>query len=126
MKTKEGYLQYLESEHWKFIRESVISRDGRKCTKCGSTHNLQAHHRFYRSEWTMTKESDCITLCRSCHEAHHGITDATRNGNFKSLHHLMVARGEGKLTRREFQYYKHKMGWDRKRVTMWKTWRHVP
>lgn len=63
---------------WKEFRKNVIDSDGGKCTVCGkSSHEaiLQVHHTKYisgRLPWEYAPES-CVTLCKGCHAAEHGI-----------------------------------------------------
>jgi 5-methylcytosine-specific restriction endonuclease McrA len=68
---KTLYSEYLFSPEWHRIREKVLERDGHKCTKCGSTQKLHAHHETYDR---VGKENidDLLTLCRQCHLAVHG------------------------------------------------------
>jgi len=63
---------------WKEFRDNVIELDGNICLKCGrSGHEvtLQVHHKKYikgRKPWEYGVD-DCITLCKGCHAAEHGI-----------------------------------------------------
>ena len=53
--------------------ESVIARDG-KCLKCGSTHDLVAHHSEkirYGDRSHRFNVDYGVTLCRKCHEDFH-------------------------------------------------------
>ena len=56
-------------------RKTVFFRDGFRCTKCGTTRDLQAHH---IKSWKLNRDSryevaNGVTLCRKCHlEAHDG------------------------------------------------------
>lgn len=70
---KEEYKVYLESPHWKALRGEALVRDGRKCTRCGSTVILQVHHMIYRTRFEDSLLSDLITLCKECHQAEHGL-----------------------------------------------------
>lgn len=65
-----AYDAYLQTDEWKQIREMAFQRDGRKCTKCGSTQYLQAHHLNY-SRRGREKLKDLTTLCSTCHQRHH-------------------------------------------------------
>lgn len=40
--------------------QRLVSLDGKSCEQCGSTENLQRHHRTYT-------ETDFQILCQSCH-----------------------------------------------------------
>lgn len=73
MKSAEAYREYLQTEHWRVLRSSVLDRDGHKCRKCGSGKFLQVHHRIYRTLWTETIADDLVTLCNDCHEREHDI-----------------------------------------------------
>jgi 5-methylcytosine-specific restriction endonuclease McrA len=63
---------------WKEYRNSVIELEGNKCSVCGRGGNevvLQVHHKKYINglkPWEYATK-DCITLCRGCHAAEHGI-----------------------------------------------------
>lgn len=70
---KREYQVYLATDHWKQLRESVLRRDGYRCTRCPSQFYLQAHHKFYRPRFEDSIPDDLVTLCRSCHEREHGL-----------------------------------------------------
>ncbi len=67
------YPEYLKTPEWAAIRTMVLERDGNKCTECGSTSSLQAHHKTYARRGH-EKRKDLTTLCRPCHEKHHRAT----------------------------------------------------
>lgn len=68
---QKEYQKYLQSDHWKSLRLQALTRDGFKCTSCGSFNNLQGHHIRYRPDWYSGVVEDIQTLCDSCHlEAH--------------------------------------------------------
>jgi len=48
----------------------VKLRDGFRCRKCGSTSNLQVHH---KKAMKSHRPKDLETICRRCHHAAHGI-----------------------------------------------------
>lgn len=64
------YVAYLKSPQWARKRRKVRQHYGNRCTVCGSTHNLQVHHRHYR---TLFREAmtDLDLLCCGCHQNHH-------------------------------------------------------
>lgn len=66
------YKRFLKTDYWEAVRAAVIQRDGNRCTKCGSTKRLQAHHKTYAHHG---KEhlylGDLVTLCHDCHKAVH-------------------------------------------------------
>lgn len=61
------------------VREDVLTRDGNQCRLCGSTTDLEVHHRVARAEWEQDSKGEgekglndpdnLITLCHSCHQA---------------------------------------------------------
>ena len=69
---------YRRSE-WDNFRSKVFQRDNYTCSICGRTKEsgviLQAHHTHYipgRQPWEYPYQS-CITLCKGCHAAEHGL-----------------------------------------------------
>lgn len=68
---KFEYLQYLKSEHWDLLRNQAFERDGWRCQKCNSKHNLQGHHKRYRKDLYKCTVDDIETLCFGCHRHHH-------------------------------------------------------
>jgi hypothetical protein len=64
------YESYLKTPEWFAIRQMALDRDGNKCTECGSTDRLQAHHLTYTRRGH-EKLKDLQTLCRTCHEKQH-------------------------------------------------------
>ena len=58
---------------YSLFRYRVISRDGFKCTKCGSKKNLHVHHVQRRkvSPELVYDPDNCVTLCAKCHEDEH-------------------------------------------------------
>lgn len=70
--TKEAYRKFLLTPFWLDLRARKIATDPR-CQRCGSGKSLQAHHKFYRSDWFDTLIEDLETLCQNCHRKHHGF-----------------------------------------------------
>lgn len=68
---KSWYNQvYLKSSHWKCLRILALTRDSNKCTKCGSSENLNVHHVKYKQIYDVGVE-DLSTLCKTCHLNEH-------------------------------------------------------
>jgi hypothetical protein len=72
-------MQLYKLNQWNEFREKIIELDDYKCSVCGRTQEegevLQVHHLKYvsgRKPWEY-ETSDCITLCKGCHAAEHGI-----------------------------------------------------
>lgn len=64
-----GYPE-LECDSWRDIRDAVFHRDGNRCSECGGTKHLQAHHVNPVHTGGRAKLSNLITLCKKCHHAH--------------------------------------------------------
>ena len=66
------YKTFLASPYWANVRAAVIMRDGRRCTKCGITKDLQAHHKTYAHHGSEHLHlGDLVTLCKRCHKQVH-------------------------------------------------------
>ena len=61
------YRSWRSHKGW---RTAVLKRDGNRCTKCGSTKKLEAHHIKEVSDYPdlATVVSNGQTLCNSCHK----------------------------------------------------------
>lgn len=88
---KVQYLNYLSSEEWRRVKETVLSVHGKKCEKCGETSNLQVHHKSYQGDfYTVSLYFDIfkdrpgceergwgpnsdnfLVLCKKCHTEIH-------------------------------------------------------
>ena len=70
----KGYNAYLQSEHWKKLRNSRIKWESgvAECAACHKkTTNVQLHHVSYKRLGNERKE-DLIVLCNECHwRVHH-------------------------------------------------------
>lgn len=73
------YGLYLQTEHWRNLRKSVLERDGRTCRHCGSGKHLRVHHITYARRG-FEKLEDLITLCEDCHDKIH------RRGKYQCKH----------------------------------------
>lgn len=58
---------YGNLSDWMAIRSTVLSRDGYKCVKCGSTSNLQVDHIIEVSRGGSNAMYNLRTLCAICH-----------------------------------------------------------
>lgn len=75
---KYEYEALLKTDEWYNKRKEILERDGNKCKWCGSTNNLQIHHRYYEKypngekvkPWDYQNEA-LITLCDECHKKAH-------------------------------------------------------
>jgi 5-methylcytosine-specific restriction endonuclease McrA len=81
---KTRYREFLHTKYWIIVRKSVLKRDGSKCTMCGSTKKLNAHHLTYDHHYSELEHlSDLITLCETCHKRVHGIAIPKKNKSKK-------------------------------------------
>lgn len=59
---------YVNSDEWKRVKKQRLEYDGYKCRNCGSTKNLQVHHKDYNCFQGMEDiKMNLITLCNDCH-----------------------------------------------------------
>jgi 5-methylcytosine-specific restriction endonuclease McrA len=65
----ERYKEYLESDHWKKVRFTVLRRDA-ICQKCFASPATEAHHLTYETfnRRGFSYPAECVGLCHSCHE----------------------------------------------------------
>lgn len=73
-KKRIDYDKYLNSKHWKRIKEKALKRAKYKCALCSYPGSLQVHHNNYKCLY-WEKKSDITVLCRNCHARHHRIID---------------------------------------------------
>ena len=62
----------MASAPWDRLRRRCLDRDNWRCQQCGK-YGHHAHHRIPVHERPDLEDdpSNIVTLCRSCHEAHH-------------------------------------------------------
>lgn len=65
------YKEYLQTHHWRSIREKAIKAAKNACQLCNSRSALQVHHRTYERRGC-ERLSDLTVLCRDCHAGFHG------------------------------------------------------
>lgn len=72
----EHYKFYLKSDHWRAVRQRVLSRDG-ICQVCFDSSATQAHHLTYASfsKWGMSFPVECVGICDKCHDRLHDISN---------------------------------------------------
>jgi hypothetical protein len=93
------FSEYLQTQHWHEVRQAELERAGYRCRLCNAAGHdpreppkrsptggliltvraeLNVHHRTYERRGCELPE-DVITLCRECHERHHGINPLAPN-----------------------------------------------
>jgi len=65
-----GYDEYLNTPHWKQVRNRTLAHWGHRCCVCYRDKALHVHHRTYRRKGAEYL-TDCIVLCKECHTLHH-------------------------------------------------------
>ena len=95
------YQEYLKSEHWQAFRLTVLEFWSNRCCLC-CTVNPEVHHRHYNSLGRETL-TDCIALCRLCHEKHHTSLEELRISEDKELGRLLCELGAAEYLYRELK-----------------------
>lgn len=75
--TKEtciGYSNYLQTDHWKRFRDSII-KSRKKCECCGAVEPIMNVHHISYSNVGKEKGADVALLCVDCHKYIHQIKD---------------------------------------------------
>jgi hypothetical protein len=96
---------YLESDHWKGIREQAFFKYGRKCMLCEGNEILQVHHLLYHPEnLYLTTVDEVRVVCKRHHDEIHELidtkvivhdwTDSPLDREFK----ILVAFGKAKAS----------------------------
>lgn len=68
-KRKTDYQLYLESGLWKEIRSRILERDQGVCQMCKAGAEVVHHKSYDREVLDGKRDSDLISLCKSCHES---------------------------------------------------------
>ena len=70
---------------WFSLKEEVIAKYGRKCINCGTTDNIDVHHKIPLSEGGTNCWDNLIPLCRNCHEELHKFKLGQQNNTTINL-----------------------------------------
>lgn len=76
--TKDGYREYLKSEHWKEVRDKRLKIDKHRCYLCDRASALNVHHLRYNTLGHEDVEHDLVSLCYKCHSMLHRIIDSSK------------------------------------------------
>ena len=67
--------QYYNSERWRALRNLTLNFYHHKCVKCGSSYELNVHHKHYKKlgneDINDIVAGDLTVLCRRCHNDNH-------------------------------------------------------
>lgn len=80
-----GYAEYLNSEHWKNIR-NLLLENTKTCSKCKkefSKSYLRIHHKSYKNLGNENINEDLQVLCNSCHKKLHARKNKKRKTKTK-------------------------------------------
>jgi 5-methylcytosine-specific restriction endonuclease McrA len=61
----------LDPKIYEQLRNEVVRRDNWRCQSCGTTSNLEVHHKEFRGHSGDDSDENLITLCHECHAALH-------------------------------------------------------
>lgn len=79
------YQQYLQSFHWKSLRDWTLLSRGHRCERCGQINQTNVHHKTYKRLWR-EREDDLEVLCRPCHVAiHRKQRERRRSGRIAAI-----------------------------------------
>jgi 5-methylcytosine-specific restriction endonuclease McrA len=71
------YAERRQTKEWAILKKQVHRRDGYRCRLCGRDGvQLHVHHRTYET-YAEERLEDLITLCRTCHEHFHFLSEAS-------------------------------------------------
>jgi len=71
------YADRRQTREWTVLKRQIHRRDGYRCRMCGRDDvQLHVHHRTYAT-YAEERLEDLITLCRSCHEHFHFVSEAS-------------------------------------------------
>lgn len=64
------YADYLQTAHWRSVRDQALRRAKWRCEQCQTKRELQVHHRTYE-RLGQEAPGDLVVLCAGCHENEH-------------------------------------------------------
>lgn len=83
----KSYASYLETDHWKKIKEALSEATGGICQSCKQFKPpLEIHHKHYDSLGG-EKFADLMIICRDCHQKIHEASKPNKNYRHASLGH---------------------------------------
>lgn len=96
------YKDYLNTDHWKELREAKLLDVDFRCEKCRRKSQLEVHHRHYNT-YGHERLSDLQVLCRNCHQGHHDAEFAHQTREARPKEAPKCRREE----ERDFRAWKH-------------------
>lgn len=89
--TKEEYQIYLQSDHWKKLRQVKLEQSGRQCSFCGSKEDIQVHHLQYHNIYDVCL-GDLQVLCGFCHKLCHSFKKNRFGKRCRKFHQILEKR----------------------------------
>lgn len=78
------YDEYLKTEYWKNLSETIKREADYRCQICNSEENLNVHHRSYEHKGFLELEKkDLICICEKCHSIYH--INQNYNGDIQDI-----------------------------------------
>lgn len=72
------YTKHMASKAWAEKRAHIFHLRGRACERCGSTDDLEVHHKTYDRLGNEADDDLCV-LCEECHEKEHARLASRRH-----------------------------------------------
>lgn len=82
---KSKYLKYLYSSTWKDKRREALRLAGYRCCVCGTTNNLNVHHKHYKTLYRENPAEDLLVVCRIHHRMEHGIRNGLESKDVRTI-----------------------------------------
>lgn len=86
-----SYEDYISSRGWEIRRADYFAGHPRKCQACGSTVQIQLHHKTY-ARMGRELDSDLVALCQKCHSEVHE-RHRKQGGNLADVTDQFVKKG---------------------------------
>lgn len=79
MARSEYLKEWRDKRYFGGQRKVVLERDGHKCVRCGTTKNINVHHKDFKGRYYKGKVNNSLdnleTLCVGCHMYRHSKYD---------------------------------------------------
>lgn len=84
---------------WDRTRENALNHYGKICNLCGSTNELQVHHKMPRALGWTDDLQNLTVLCKNCHEEEHGYEFSETSVNLHTQNKKMSLINEAIITK---------------------------
>lgn len=104
--TKEEYREYLNTAHWKQVRNDIYKKRKKICYCCQKEINrLEVHHKTYE-RIGKERRGDLVLVCPACHEEIHQIYQKNKNIRGINLSKITIRLREHKFRQKVRAYPK--------------------